>query len=495
MALVFMDGFDKYGPLSTAPTPYLNQEWNTISGTTFAIAAGLSSSGSAVNIGSASTMTRNLGANYSRLIGGFRFSTGLTNNGVLTFYDGGSAQASIVINVTTGTIGIRNGAVGGTLLGTSAASVTANSTHYLEYDITFANAGSYQLWLDGVSILSGTGDTTTTANSFANAILLGQPNVAANTFLVDDFYLFDATGTVNNAPLLTSPRIETQFPNADASVQFAIGAAVLGPINRGLASAALGFTSVLWLRAVTASRACTLNSISFTPLYSNASANFRTCVYADNAGAPGALIASGTTITGAVNGTTITGSLTAPPSLTAGVQYWIGIITDTGSSNPGSSDSAGTGRFVTITFASGPPSTAPAMSVSPQTPLFWGNITGTGANWYEVSQNPVAGNLSYVFDATVGHEDLYSFPAMSTPPTTIHGVAVRANVAKSDSGTKTVSVRSKSGATDSAGSVASFAPGTTYGWLTSLFPTDPATGAAWTLSALNAAQAGLKIET
>jgi hypothetical protein len=153
------------------------------------------------------------------------------------FFDGGSAQASITINVTTGTISVKNGAVvKARLLGTSAASVSANSTHYLEYDITFANAGSYQMWLDGVSILSGTGDTTTTANSFANAILLGQPNVAANTFLVDDFYLFDATGTVNNAPLLTSPRIETQFPNADASVQFAIGAAVLGPINRGRAT-------------------------------------------------------------------------------------------------------------------------------------------------------------------------------------------------------------------------------------------------------------------
>lgn len=494
MALVFMDGFDKYGALNTSPNAVLDDEWNTIS-LTPTIVAGLSATGYALSFTAGAYVQKSLGANYSRLIGGFRFSSALGNTPGLEFIDNVTAQASITINLTTGTISVRNGANNGTALGTSAASVTANSVHYLEYDITFANAGSYQVWLDGVSILSGTGDTTATANNYANTIFLGHLGAGTNTAVFDDFYLFDATGAVNNAPLLTSPRIETQFPNADASVQFAIGAAVLGPVNRGVSNAALGINGALWLRAVTASRACTLNSISFTPLVSNAGANFRTCVYADNAGVPGALITSGTTITGTINGTTITGPLTAPPSLTAGVQYWIGVITDTGSGTMSSSDSAGAGRSASITFASGPPSTAPAMSVTPVTPLFWGNVTGTGANWYEVSQNPVAGNLSYVFDATVGHEDLYSFPAMSTPPTTIHAVAVRANVAKSDSGTKTVSVRSKSGATDSAGSVASFAPGTSYGWLTSLFPTDPATGAAWTLSALNAAQAGLKIET
>jgi hypothetical protein len=232
-------------------------------------------------------------------------------------------------------------------------------------------------------------------------------------------------------------------------------------------------------------------------LFNNAAANFRVCVYADSAGVPGALMGSSGTITGATNGTTITGALTTPPSLTAGTQYWLGFISDAGNSNIASAEGSNTGRYASNTFASGPPSTAPAMSVgSSFTPNFWGNVTlSSPVNFYEVGQRPASGNLSYVFDATVAHEDLYGFPALSTPPTTIHGVAVRAYVAKSDSGAKTVSVRCKSGATDSAGSVASFSPSTTYAWLSNYFATDPATAAPWTLSGLNAAQAGLKVET
>jgi hypothetical protein len=122
-------------------------------------------------------------------------------------------------------------------------------------------------------------------------------------------------------------------------------------------------------------------------------------------------------------------------------------------------------------------------------------LTNTNANFYEVGLNPTSGNLSYLFDATVGHEDLYTYPSFVVPPLTIYGVAVKANVAKSDAGAKTVSVRLKSGITDSPGSVSSFAPAASYGWMTSLFPNDPATGAAWTVSALNAAQAGIKVET
>jgi hypothetical protein len=100
-----------------------------------------------------------------------------------------------------------------------------------------------------------------------------------------------------------------------------------------------------------------------------------------------------------------------------------------------------------------------------------------------------------VFDSVVGHEDLYTLPALSAPTTAIYAVAVKANVAKSDAGTKTVSVRAKSGATDSAGTVASFAPATTFGWLDTLFETDPATGVAWTFTAVNAVQIGVRVET
>jgi hypothetical protein len=496
MTLLFCDGFDKYGTLNTTPAIYLTQEWTTASASC-AIVAGLSSSGSALSLNSSSAnVQKTLAANYSRLIGGLRFAStlpGAVNNGVV-FSDAGTAQASITIN-STGTISIRAGGLTGAAIATSTASVAANSTHYLEWDLSFSNTGSYQLWLDGVSILSGTGDTTGTANNYANSITVGTTS-GGGGFTVDDLYLFDSTGTTANAVLLTSPRVETQFPNSDASVQFGVGAATLGvggTTSRGSGPASGGLSAILFLRPLTANRSCTLNSIAFTPLFTNAAANYRVCIYADSAGNPGTLMGSSSTITGATSGTTITGTLTTPQSLAAGTQYWLGVITDVGASNIASSEVPGQGKYASNTFASGPPSTAPSMLVnSGPSPMFWGNVSGTGANYYEVGQNPPSGNLSYVTDTTVGHEDLYGFPALSAIPAVVHAVAVKANIARSDSGARSVSVRMSSGGTDSGS--ASLTPGTTYGWLPGIFQTDPNTGAAWTGTNLNAATCGIKID-
>jgi hypothetical protein len=129
--------------------------------------------------------------------------------------------------------------------------------------------------------------------------------------------------------------------------------------------------------------------------------------------------------------------------------------------------------------------------------VIYGNITlAAPVNWYEVTSQPPQGAASYVYDSVVGHEDLYTYPALSAAPTSIYAVAVKASVAKSDAGAKTLSVRLKSGATDSAGTGGTaIAPGTSYAWSISLFETNPNGSVAWTLSALNAAQAGLKVES
>jgi hypothetical protein len=143
------------------------------------------------------------------------------------------------------------------------------------------------------------------------------------------------------------------------------------------------------------------------------------------------------------------------------------------------------------TYASGAPGTAPAMTSGQASWMLWGNVSGvSGANYAEVNQQPPPGALSYVFDATVNHEDLYNFGALSTTPAFIYAVAVKAYAQKSDAGAKTVSMRMKSGSTDSGGTATGQTPATTYGWLTSVFSTDPNTSAAWTGANLNAATAG-----
>src|SRR5271157_5240393 len=162
MVALFIDGFDKYGPawplyVAGGAIPSANLlnaleagEWNSNTGLTnqvgaVAIAPGLSSTGYALAIEGgltvASFLTKTLPGNISPLIAGFRFSTPLTaaNVGVI-LYDGITAQASVSINVTTGNISVRSGGITGTALATSSASVTANTTHYLEFDIAIGTS-------------------------------------------------------------------------------------------------------------------------------------------------------------------------------------------------------------------------------------------------------------------------------------------------------------------------------------------------------------------
>jgi hypothetical protein len=503
MALILLDGFDKFGPANSSSAGVLalltSGEWTT-GASAWTIAAPLSATGQALSatFSIANMLSKTLPASYSRLIGGVRFSSSLagTSGAGVYFSDAGSSQCCIVINGGAGTISMRNGLSTGAILATSSTSVSANSTHYLEWDVTFGNSAAYQVWLDGVSLFSGTGDTTTTANNTANGF--GFIGVAASVqvLTVDDLYLFDTSGTTNNAVLLTSPRIETTFPTSDSAVQFGFGAGILGSNISRNTGAAAPTGNTLYLRRFVPSVACTLNSISFLPSGTSGTINYRPVVYADSSGVAGTLMSAGSTVTGATSGTIITMPLTTPQSLSAATSYWLGTMNDSVTINISLLDASVAGARAGVTFSSGAPGTAPAMTTGQPTFLVWGNLTGiSGANYYEVNQQPPPGSSSYVFDTTVNHEDLYNFAPLSATPAVIYAVAVKAYTQRSDSGAKTVSMRMKSSTTDSGGSATGQTPATTYGWLTSLFPTDPNTSAAWLAANLNAATSGLKIDS
>jgi hypothetical protein len=177
VALIFMDGFDKYGGLNTNSAGVIALltagEWTSTAGGGQQIAASLSTTGQALLVGAAGVATRTIAA-VGRIIGGMRFSSSLASTAGIQFLDAAANQAGICINVA-GTIAVRNGVYNsGTILGTSTASITASTTHYLEWDITFGNSANYQLWLDGVSILSGTGDTTATVNNTISGFSLSN---------------------------------------------------------------------------------------------------------------------------------------------------------------------------------------------------------------------------------------------------------------------------------------------------------------------------------
>jgi hypothetical protein len=100
-------------------------------------------------------------------------------------------------------------------------------------------------------------------------------------------------------------------------------------------------------------------------------------------------------------------------------------------------------------------------------------------------------DTDYVFDSTVGHEDLYTLADLPVTPAAIIGVVSKVCIKKSDAGARSGQLRVLSGGTEVGG--VDTVLGSTYSYLSRVDVVDPATGVAWTPAAVNALQVGQKV--
>lgn len=489
MVDIFWDGFDKYGPVNSIPTnSTMNSEWTTVPSSSAAFVAGRFTNSLALQLAyTFVSASRTLPSNYGRLIGGIALNSTLSSNSGVIFGDAGTNQCAIGFN-TAGKLVLWNGGLGGTQIAIAATAITANTWHYVEWDLTFAASGTYNVYIDGVSVFSGTGNLKSSSNAYANQVIL-----TGSTCNYDDMYLFDSTGSVNNA-VRGDSRVETLFPTGDASVAFTPSAATIGAYYSLSGSTSYWSSGQLFLRKYQAPVSGTLNSISIMPATSSSGANFKPAIYADNSGSPGTLLSSGSQVTGCTSGTALTMNLTTPQSLTVGTNYWLGYVCDTSLTmqrSDNSSFATNAGYSASITYTSAPPSTAPSMSSGQSSLQLWGNMTGMTSNYTETNEVPPGGDLSCVSSSTVGAEDRYNFGSLSSTPANIAGVKVSALLRKTDVGARTVTMQLKSGSTEVTGS--SQSPTTSYIYYSAYQDTDPNTSAAWTASGVNAVTAGTKV--
>jgi hypothetical protein len=122
-------------------------------------------------------------------------------------------------------------------------------------------------------------------------------------------------------------------------------------------------------------------------------------------------------------------------------------------------------------------------------------VVGSGSNpgaqnWMAVNETPNDDNSSYVTDATPGNIDRYTFPAIAGSQ--VFGVNVCFRAEKDDSGTRTERAAVKSGGTVSDNGSDFALTLNSYVNFQGIFPTDPNTGVAWTVSGVNAAEFGIK---
>lgn len=114
-----------------------------------------------------------------------------------------------------------------------------------------------------------------------------------------------------------------------------------------------------------------------------------------------------------------------------------------------------------------------------------------GSNYQCVDEQPNDGDSTYVSAAAAGLDDAYACPASVPGGSTVYAVGVEFDARKDDAGTNDIDglVRS-GGANYPSGSTSPLT--TTYQRFRRIWATDPATGAAWTVSGANAAQPGVR---
>lgn len=203
MTILFMDGFD------TASTSNILTKWT--GGAINSIQTGRFDYGQCVRMAGNQTLTKSLGGNFATIgiATAIRLNTSILPSPLIGFRDAGAAQCDIRMR-SDGKIDItRNG----TVLATSAGTLSLNVWYHLEFKATIADSGgSAELKVNGATFVSlSSGDTKNTSNAYANEIILSaqQGNMPVD---YDDLAVWNTSGGANN-DWIGDCRVFTQVPD------------------------------------------------------------------------------------------------------------------------------------------------------------------------------------------------------------------------------------------------------------------------------------------
>lgn len=132
----------------------------------------------------------------------FRIESSLpdTTITVVQVQNASAPQVSVTCS-TGGALSVRRGGIGGTVLATGATTLSVSTWYFLELKVLFNDStGTYELKIDGVSEVSGTGaDTIASGSAGWDSIVLGTQNVSTTCNLsYDDLYCADGSGGVED---------------------------------------------------------------------------------------------------------------------------------------------------------------------------------------------------------------------------------------------------------------------------------------------------------
>jgi len=231
MALLWTEGFEKWGPSSAAPSPanvtkskFMSEFDNVmtvVEGRYHGYAMRLSSTSSVL-------LTPDLNPQSRTLIVGANFKiTNITNGAWVwdlrhPYNDGetiGYNQFTLrAIYVDANTYYLRMDR-GGTALVSANVNMSINTWYAVEMKVYCHDTlGTANLWVDGSPVANFSGDTKHRSGNGTDRyskVMLRTHVIPAHIY--DDVYVMDDTGNTNNAPILDNWRIETLNPASDAS--------------------------------------------------------------------------------------------------------------------------------------------------------------------------------------------------------------------------------------------------------------------------------------
>ncbi len=204
--LLFCDSFDHYDTATLAQKYLSISNANIVSG---------GRTGNCLQLHDGGGVTKP-SQNSSKLIVGFAFNPQIVSNySVVNFYDLGVLQGYLRLT-TAGGIEYCDGA-NNVLAASPNGIITPGDFAYVEIKVVFATTatGSVAAQVNGMSAFSQTGVTTSlSGNNYANLINLTNGSIFNSPELIDDLYICDGSGTVNN-DFLGDVGVVCLFPNGN----------------------------------------------------------------------------------------------------------------------------------------------------------------------------------------------------------------------------------------------------------------------------------------
>jgi len=224
MSLIHIDGFDHYATADLAAKGWtsggVNASVTLTGGRTGGGGLSFASSSSATAVRGVATAEKN-----STFIMGFAYKPNTVGNSggeIAAMFGDNAATQHITLSATlTGALEVRRGTqVASTVLASSSGGVIpAAAWSYVELLVTLSDTvGVVKVRVNGALVIDASALDTKNAGTATvfDAVRLGHASSASDAGTVDDFYLCNVAGTVNNG-FLGDCRVRTLLPNGNGA--------------------------------------------------------------------------------------------------------------------------------------------------------------------------------------------------------------------------------------------------------------------------------------